>query len=97
MSEVTQYPVDDPEYMMPQDAAKLRATKVAAPFFGQPIPEKPFIEEPPSPCPTCGYEPVGVSCGGVTWVACQTCRVQTDECDDPEDAWDLWEARAVHP
>ena len=66
------------------------------PIFGEPVPIR--IAEPnPTPCPVCGHEPVGVSCGGVTWVACQTCRVQTDEYDDPEDAWDAWEARTVHP
>ena len=69
------------------------------PIFGEPVPSLPVTEPggTATPCPVCGREPVGVSCGGVTWVACQTCRVQTDECDDPEDAWDLWEARAVHP
>ena len=28
MSEVVEYPVDDPEYMMPKDAAKLREDKL---------------------------------------------------------------------
>ena len=67
------------------------------PIFGQPAPALPPAEPEASLCPTCGHEPVGVSCGGVTWVACQHCQVMTDECEDPEDAWDLWEARAVHP
>ena len=28
MSEVVEYPIDDPEYMMPKDAAKLREDKL---------------------------------------------------------------------
>ena len=67
------------------------------PIFGHPVPALPPAEPEPSLCPVCGHEPVGVSCGGVTWIACQHCQVMTDEREDPDDAWDLWEARAVHP
>ena len=35
MSEVTQYPIDDPEYMMPQDAAALRKMLAPRPLWTQ--------------------------------------------------------------